>query len=253
MRGVWLTLGWLALAGAAHAQAQVAIAQPAPAEFPAAEAPSDRAGFIAVVRREAEARGLPPEIAEAVAYVESGFDPNAVGGVGEIGLMQIRPATAEMLGHSDGALALFDPATNARFAVRYLATAWKLADGDLCRALMKYRAGHGSEFMSPLSASYCQRARAYLARLGSPLADGVAPMPAMAVASPRFAAIGSLKKPPYPAWRPGRRSEADRARYWKAFEDRIKIVTLIAQRAREARIKAANLRLAKAGRKQGRS
>ena len=105
-----------------------------------------------------------------MAFVESGFDPNAVGGVGEIGLMQIRPSTAEMLGHSGGALALFDPETNARFAVRYLATAWKLANGDLCRALMKYRAGHGAEVISPLSAQYCLRAKAYLARLGSPLA-----------------------------------------------------------------------------------
>jgi soluble lytic murein transglycosylase-like protein len=89
--------------------------------------PTKRASYVRIVRREALARGLPPEVAETVAEIESGTSPDAVGGVGEIGLMQIRPATAEMLGHDGGALALFDPETNARFAVRYLAQAWKLA------------------------------------------------------------------------------------------------------------------------------
>ncbi|WP_261405775.1 lytic transglycosylase domain-containing protein [Chenggangzhangella methanolivorans] len=44
---------------------------------------------------------MPPELAEAVATVESGFDPRAVGGVGEIGLMQVLPSTARMLGFSE--------------------------------------------------------------------------------------------------------------------------------------------------------
>jgi len=35
---------------------------------------------------------------------------------------------------------------------------------------MKYRAGHGEEVMTPLSVQYCNRARSYLAALGSPFA-----------------------------------------------------------------------------------
>lgn len=238
----WLTGAALicALACAAPACAQEAAAAPllppsaagpasaGPAPLAVPENPTDRAGYVAVIRREAEARGLPPEVAEAVAHVESGFDPSAVGGVGEIGLMQIRPATAEMLGHDGGTLALFDPATNARFAVRYLATAWKLANGDLCRALMKYRAGHGSEFMSPLSASYCLRAKRYLAGIGSPLADGVAPeivairdLPGD-VRGGGVAAAGRKKFGPYLGWKPGRHSVADNARFWQRHEARIK-------------------------------
>jgi len=183
---------------------------------------TERQSYIDIVRREASARGLPPEVAEAVAYVETGFRPDAVGAVGEIGLMQIRPATAEMLGHEGGALGLFDPATNARFAVRYLAKAWSLANGDLCRALMKYRAGHGAEIMSPLSATYCLQAKAYLARLGSPLADGVAPdVVAIREIDGDRPKTTRAKPGPYLGWRPGRHSEQDNERFWGRHEARI--------------------------------
>lgn len=218
-----------ALASASPAGAEQIEQAAAAAALAAPDAPADRAGYVAVVRREAEARGLPPEVAEAVAFVESGFNPSAVGGVGEIGLMQIRPATAEMLGHDGGAIALFDPATNARFAVRYLAGAWKLADGDLCRALMKYRAGHGAEIMSPLSATYCLRAKRYLAKLGSPLADGVAPE-VVAVHDlpgdrPLSAAQRRTKYPgPYLGWKPGKHTAADNARFWARHEVRIRSI-----------------------------
>ncbi|MBX9934622.1 MAG: transglycosylase SLT domain-containing protein [Methylobacterium sp.] len=128
-----------------------------------------------LLTREAIARGLPAEIATAVAFVESGFNPSAVGSVGELGLMQVRPATAMMLGHTGPAAALLDPATNVRFGVAYLARAWTLARGDLCRALMKYRAGHGEERMTARSVEYCRRARDRLAATGSPLARAALP------------------------------------------------------------------------------
>lgn len=129
----------------------------------AARTASDQAGYRRMLAREAEARGVPPAVADAVAYVESGYDAGAVGGVGELGLMQVRPTTAAMLGHTGPAGALLDPATNVRFGVAYLAQAWKLTQGDLCRTLMKYRAGHGEERMSPRSVTYCQRVRVRLA------------------------------------------------------------------------------------------
>jgi soluble lytic murein transglycosylase-like protein len=129
-----------------------------------------------MLAREAEERGVPPAVADAVAYVESGYDAGAVGGVGELGLMQVRPTTAAMLGHTGPAGALLDPATNVRFGVAYLAQAWKLTQGDLCRTLMKYRAGHGEERMSPRSATYCQRVRVRLAATDASLA-GTAPPP----------------------------------------------------------------------------
>jgi Transglycosylase SLT domain len=131
-----------------------------------------RAAYLHLITREAERVGLPADVADAVAHVESRFNPTAVGGVGEVGLMQIRPQTAAMLGYSDGVTGLFDPEINVRYGVRYLVRAWQLANGNLCRALMKYRAGHGEERISPMSVEYCRRARQHLAAIGSPLAGG---------------------------------------------------------------------------------
>jgi hypothetical protein len=134
-----------------------------------------RQAHLETIRREAEQAGLPPEVADAVAQVESAYNPGAVGGVGEVGLMQIRPTTAAMLGYRGTLNGLFEPETNIRYGVMYLAHAWRLANGDLCRALMKYRAGHGEERMTPLSIEYCRRARTHLATIGSPLGTGAAP------------------------------------------------------------------------------
>src|SRR5215210_3993446 len=134
-----------------------------------------RSTYLPLITRAAEERGLPPALADAVAKIESGFNPNVVGGVGEVGLMQIRPETAAMLGYKGGVTGLFEPETNVRFGVAYLARAWQLANGDVCRALMKYRAGWGEERMTPLSVEYCRRARGHLAAIGSPLAGGAVP------------------------------------------------------------------------------
>jgi hypothetical protein len=137
--------------------------------------PIGRLTHVRLVRQEAQQRGLPAELADAVAQVESAYNPNAVGTVGEVGLMQVRPTTAAMLGHSGTVAELHEPRTNIQYGVRYLAEAWQLANGDLCRALMKYRAGHGEERFSERSVEYCRRARAYLASIGSPLANAHVP------------------------------------------------------------------------------
>lgn len=128
-----------------------------------------------MLAREAGRRGIPPALADAVAFVESNYRPEARGAVGELGLMQVRPQTAAMLGHAGPAEALLDPETNIRFGVAYLARAWTLAEGDLCRTLMKYRAGHGEQRMSALSVEYCSRARNRLAATGSPLSAAIPP------------------------------------------------------------------------------
>src|SRR5215203_5859867 len=134
-----------------------------------------RSTYLALITTEAVQRGLPPALADAVAQVESRYDAKVVGSRGEAGLMQIRPQTAALLGYKGEAAGLFEPETNVRFGVAYLARAWQLAKGDVCRALMKYRAGWGEERMTPLSVEYCRRARGHLAAIGSPLADEARP------------------------------------------------------------------------------
>lgn len=122
--------------------------------------------FCELITQEAALRGLDPRLVDAVIKVESDYRPDAIGAAGEIGLMQIRPPTARLLGFSGTHRELAEPATNIRLGVTYLAKAWNLAHGDLCRALMKYRAGHGEEQMSPLSVKYCRRTHEHLSVQG---------------------------------------------------------------------------------------
>jgi hypothetical protein len=126
----------------------------------------DRSAYLPAIAHEAATNGVPPALVDAVVRIESRYDPAAVGSVGEIGLMQVRPKTAALLGFRGTSADLAQPQTNLRYGVGYLAKAWRLASGDLCRTLMKYRAGHGSETMSALSVEYCRRARIHLASVG---------------------------------------------------------------------------------------
>jgi hypothetical protein len=127
----------------------------------------DRDIFLPQVTAEAAASGIPPEIADAVAMVETGYQPGAVGSSGEIGIMQILPSTAAQLGFHGSLDELREPSVNIHLAVQYLARAWADSAGDICKALTKYRAGLGETVTSPLSAQYCNRAIAWLLGRGS--------------------------------------------------------------------------------------
>lgn len=129
--------------------------------------------YRALIAKEAGQQGLAPAIAEAVMAVESGFNPNVIGGSGEIGLMQLMPATARMLGFVGSNTELAAPEINIHYGVTYLAQAWRLAGGDLCTATMKYRAGHGETRFSYLSVDYCVAVRAKLAARGFPVTGSV--------------------------------------------------------------------------------
>lgn len=149
---------------------------PAPVATPSLDAAlPGRTRYQTMIEAEASRQGLPSAIADAVMRIESGYRPGMIGRDGERGLMQVMPPTAAMLGFRGTPEELAEPETNIRLGVRYLAGAWRLSGGDLCRALMKYRAGHRQEKMSALSVEYCRRARVHLASLGSPLAAGMLP------------------------------------------------------------------------------
>jgi soluble lytic murein transglycosylase-like protein len=133
---------------------------------PVSDSADARNHYRELIERAAVQNGVAPEIAEAVMAVESGFNPAAVGGAGEIGLMQILPSTARMLGFAGTLADLAVPETNIHYGVTYLAQAWRLAGGDLCTAVMKYRAGHGETRFSFLSVNYCLAVRAKLTARG---------------------------------------------------------------------------------------
>jgi soluble lytic murein transglycosylase-like protein len=56
--------------------------------------------------------------------------------------MQIKLATARSLGYTGDAAGLRDPNTNLTYAVKYLAGAYRAANGDHNRAVHYYAAGY---------------------------------------------------------------------------------------------------------------
>jgi Transglycosylase SLT domain len=194
-----------------------------PEAVPAARSKlTEHSAIRALIEQETVKTDLPADIAEAVVFVESAYDASTVGKVGEIGLMQVRPETAAMMGFNGTAAELAKPELNIHYGVIYLTQAWRLAHGDLCRALMKYRAGHGEEVMSPLSVTYCSRARARLAAMGSPYA-GPGTWPTVAAATDRRPSLPPvLSMEVYATYRRGTPA-ASRA-FWAAHEARIRAI-----------------------------
>jgi soluble lytic murein transglycosylase-like protein len=122
-----LSLAWLA-AVATLPFAQSALAQ--------------RADYDALVATHARANGLPEALVHRVIVRESRYRPHLVGRGGTIGLMQIKLATARSLGYTGDAAGLRDPDTNLTYAVKYLAGAYRAANGDHGRAVHYYASGY---------------------------------------------------------------------------------------------------------------
>jgi len=115
-----------------------------------------------LVAGQAERQGVAAALADAVVTVESRYDPEAEGDAGEIGLMQIKPETARLLGFRGPDSALFHPATNVRWGIMYLAQAQRRGGGTVCGTILKYNAGHGATEMNPVSEAYCEKVKALL-------------------------------------------------------------------------------------------
>jgi soluble lytic murein transglycosylase-like protein len=127
----------------------------------AVEKPGVRYGTI--VARYAASYGIPASLAHAVIKVESNYRPGARGKAGEIGLMQIKPATARMMGYTGSVKGLFNPETNIKYGMKYLAKAHSLGGGTTCGTILKYNAGHAAKRMNPVSSAYCGKVKQHLA------------------------------------------------------------------------------------------
>jgi soluble lytic murein transglycosylase-like protein len=122
-----LSLGWLAAVAAVL--------------FPAF-AQAQHAGYDELVATHARANGVPEALVHRVIVRESRYQPGLLGRGGTIGLMQIKLATARSLGYTGDAAGLRDPNTNLTYAVKYLAGAYRAANGDHNRAVHYYAAGY---------------------------------------------------------------------------------------------------------------
>lgn len=96
--------------------------------------------FRPLIESAAERHGVDPLLVEALAGIESAFDPEAVSSVGAIGLMQVMPATAAQVDCHDP----YDPASNIEAGTRWLARLLDLFGGDQRLAIAAYNAGEGA-------------------------------------------------------------------------------------------------------------
>src|SRR6266702_8866079 len=108
---VWLA-GVAALLFATQAQAQ------------------QRAQYEQLVAVHARANNVPEALVHRVIVRESKYRADLVGRGGTIGLMQIKLATARGLGYTGTAEGLRDPATNLSYGIKYLAGAYRAANGN---------------------------------------------------------------------------------------------------------------------------
>lgn len=103
-------------------------------------APMPATQIAPLFREAASAYGLDPLLLRAVARRESGYNPCAVSPAGAMGLMQLMPATAAMLGVEDP----FDAGQSILGGARFLRFLLDRYQNDLPLALSAYNAGPGA-------------------------------------------------------------------------------------------------------------
>src|ERR1019366_1892587 len=107
----------------------------APASAMATEGPTP----LELADAAADRYGLPRALVRSVMAAESGFEPLAISPKGAIGLMQLMPGTAQVLGADP-----HDPAQNVDAGTRYLRDLLEKYNYGLRHALAAYNAGPGA-------------------------------------------------------------------------------------------------------------
>jgi soluble lytic murein transglycosylase-like protein len=99
-----------------------------------------RAQYESMVAIHARANNVPEALVHRVIVRESKYHPGLVGRGGT--MMQIKLPTARGLGYTGDAAGLRDPDTNLNWGVKYLAGAYRAANGDHGRAVHYYASGY---------------------------------------------------------------------------------------------------------------
>jgi N-acetylmuramoyl-L-alanine amidase len=122
----------------------------------------------------AAARNVPPSLAEAIAYQESGFNNNKVSNTGAIGVMQIEPDTWREIGSTLAGPPPLQPASaadNVRGGVLLIRSLLSSTGGDPALATAAYFQGLSSvqsQGELPSTQQYVQNVLALRAQFGGP-------------------------------------------------------------------------------------
>lgn len=92
-----------------------------------------------IIRYYGQLYGIDHELIKIIIEKESDYNPNAVSKSGAIGLMQLMPETAEMLGVKDP----YNPWENIEGGVKFLRDLFDIFDNNLELTLAAYHAGPG--------------------------------------------------------------------------------------------------------------
>lgn len=115
-----------------------------------------------MIAKYASENGIPFSLADAIIRLESRYNPAARNGM-NVGLTQINAGTAQALGYTGDVAGLLDAETNLRYGLRYLAQAYKLANGDTCGTILRYQGGHRAQAMTNAARIYCSKVKTIIA------------------------------------------------------------------------------------------
>jgi soluble lytic murein transglycosylase-like protein len=127
------------------------------------ESTSARERYEPYVREHSTKQSLRPELVRAVIQVESGYNPRALSPKGAMGLMQLMPETARMLGVQRP----YDPEQNIRGGTRYLRLLLDKYQGNEELALAAYNAGSGAVDRHGKRIPPYRETRDYVRKVGS--------------------------------------------------------------------------------------
>jgi hypothetical protein len=110
---------------------------------------ADRGPVVAMIKARAPSYGVPTWFALRIAKIESGFNPRAHGAAGEIGVYQLKCATARGIGFNGPCSGLYNASTNVNYGLKYLSLAVNSSHGNLRLAASKHNGGLGRKSLVP--------------------------------------------------------------------------------------------------------